>query len=179
MHLPAFSYWNNWIPRLNVVFMSSRLTADVCFCERERELFKTPKSIQVQPTPTQTWNTRIYWPRRPLKQSGKEQLWFSSSPSPATDFLVNCELRCFPAMAPPLPLSPSLNSTLPQWENSCLLSSIKHEKNLPGDRGVRREVLASPSHSFSPRLYPFILAGKKTTLGPRLSNNTFSPGWGV
>lgn len=41
------------------------------------------------------------------------------------------------------------------------MSSIKQEKNLPGDRGVRREALASPSHSFSLLLYPFILAGKK------------------
>lgn len=66
--------------------------------------------------------------------------------------------------------------TSPQWENSCLLSSIKQEKNLPGDRGVRREVPASPSRSLSPSLsfsiHLFKLAKKTTTLGPGLSNNT-------
>lgn len=61
--------------------------------------------------------------------------------------------------------------TSPQWENSCLLSSIKQEKNLPGDRGVRREVPASPSRSLSPSLsfsiHLFKLAKKKQQLWDR------------
>lgn len=59
--------------------------------------------------------------------------------------------------------------TSPQWENSCLLSSIKQEKNLPGDRGVRREVSASPSRSLSPSLsfsiHLFKLAKKNNNFG--------------
>lgn len=86
--------------------------------------------------------------------------------SPATDFFFFGKL----SSQAQFPL------TSPQWENSCLLSSIKQEKNLPGDRGVRREVPASPSRSLSPSLsfsiHLFKLAKKTTTLGPGLSNNT-------
>lgn len=119
---PGFSSWNNWIQMQKM--------------EWDRGWQQTHL------TPSQTLKVLAHLSD---EVGEKSQINFSFPP-PYNRVLVNCELRC----CHPGQRSCCFPLTLPPWEHPCMLSSIKQEKNLPGDRRVRWEVLASPdSHSFS------------------------------